>query len=106
MSAAAPIEPRILLVSLDIGHPFDQLYQRILGKLNTVAALDRATKPESVLQGLADQPPQAVLVTDGGIVQHRTVYTKLLDYVRGGGRLVLMGDFSSLTRPKDMNELF
>jgi hypothetical protein len=106
MSGAAPDEPRILLVSLDTASPFDQLYQGILEKLNTVAALDRATKPESALQGLADQPPQAVLVTDGGIAQHRAVYAKLLDYVRGGGRLVLMGNFSSMTRPKDLDRLF
>ncbi|KAJ5029793.1 hypothetical protein J3E73DRAFT_379654 [Bipolaris maydis] len=106
MSAAAPDDPRILLVSLDTASPFDQLYQGLLGKLNTVAALDRATKPESVLQGLADQPPQAVLVTDSGIVQHRAVYAKLLDYVRGGGRLVFMGNFSTMTTTKDIDRLF
>jgi hypothetical protein len=106
MPAAAPDEPHILLVSLDTDSSFDQLYQRILSKLNTVAALNRATKPESALQVLADQPPQAVLVTDGGIAKHRAVYAKLLDYVRGGGRLVLMGNFSSSTRPKDLDKLF
>jgi hypothetical protein len=106
MSAAAPDEPHILLVSLDINSPFDQFYQRILGKLNTVATLHRATDPGSALQGLADQPPQAVLVTDGGIAQHHAVYAKLLDYVRGGGRLILMGNFSSFTKPKDLNKLF
>jgi hypothetical protein len=106
MSAAATDQPRILLVSLDINSPFDQLYQPTLVKLNTVAILDRVTKPESALQGLADQPPQAVLVTDGGIAKHHAVYAKLLDYVHGGGRLVLMGNFSSLIKPNDLNKLF
>ncbi|KAH7131953.1 hypothetical protein B0J11DRAFT_520425 [Dendryphion nanum] len=107
MSAKASDKPHILLVSLAIDSPpFDQIYQRILGKLNTVAALHHATKPESAIQGLADQPPQAVLVTDGGISKHRAVYAKLLDYVRGGGILVLMGNFSSFTRPKDLDRLF
>lgn len=106
MSATAPDKLHVLLVSLNIGSSFDQLYQRILGKLNTVAALDYATTPESALQGLADQPPQAVLVTDGGIAQHRAVYAKLLNYIRGGSILVLIGNFSSLTRPKDLDKLF
>jgi hypothetical protein len=106
MSAVAPDKPHILLLSLDINSSFDQLYQLTLGKLNTVAILDRVTKPESALQGLADQPPQTVLVTDGGITKHHAVYAKLLDYVHGGGRLVLMGDFSSTIRPHDLNKLF
>jgi hypothetical protein len=106
MTATALDKPHVLLVSLDINSSFDHLYQGFLRKLNTVAAVDRATNRESVLQGLADQPPQAVLVTDGGISKHRVVYGKLLDYVRGGGILVLMGNFTSFTRPSDMNELF
>jgi hypothetical protein len=71
-----------------------------LDKLNTRAALDYATTPDSVLQTLAVQPPQVVLVTD------RNVRTKLFDYVHRGGILVLMGNFSSLTRPNDMDKFF
>jgi hypothetical protein len=77
-----------------------------LGKLSTVAALKLATKPESALQCLADQPPQAVLVTDGSIMQYHDVTGRLLDYVRGGGILVLMGNFSSLIKPKDLKKFF
>lgn len=34
------------------------------------------------------------------------VYAKLLDYVRGGGIIILMGNFSSFTTPTDMDKLF
>ncbi|KAF1936233.1 hypothetical protein EJ02DRAFT_481654 [Clathrospora elynae] len=106
MSASASGRPHVLLLSLDVNSSFDQLYQRILGKLNTAAILDRATKPESALQGLEDQSPHAVLVTDGSITHYRGVYAGLLDYVRGGGTLVLMGNFSSTIRPKDLDKFF
>jgi hypothetical protein len=77
-----------------------------LGKLNTRAAIDYATSPDSVLQTLAVQPPQAVFVTDCSITQHRNVYAKLLDYVHAVGILVLMGDFSSSIKPDDLDKFF
>jgi hypothetical protein len=86
MAATAPDKPHILLVSLDINFPFDQLYQRLLGKLNNMAAIDQATKPESALQGLANRSPRVVLVTDGGIAKHYAGYAKFLGHVRSGGR--------------------
>ncbi|KAF2013904.1 hypothetical protein BU24DRAFT_424927 [Aaosphaeria arxii CBS 175.79] len=106
MSTTASDKPHVLLVSLDTDFPFDQIYQASVGKLKALATLHHATNPASALQRLEHQPLQAVLVTDGAIAQHRAVFVKLLDYVRGGGTLVLMGTFSSMTRPNDMNKLF
>ena len=106
MSPTVLSRPHILLLSLDRSSPFEQLYQGFLDKLNTVAVLDHATEPKSALQSLANNSPRAVLVTDSSITQHRNVYTKVLDYVRGGGRLVLMGNFSSSIRPKDQDKFF
>jgi hypothetical protein len=106
MSISAFDKPRVLIISLDANSWFNESYQRTLDKLNTRAALDYATTPDSVLQTLAVQPPQVVLVTDGSVAQHRNVRTKLFDYVHRGGILVLMGNFSSLTRPSDMDKFF
>lgn len=104
MSISAFDKPRVLILSLGTNSSFNQFYQSTLGKLNTRAAIDYATSPDSVLQTLAVQRPQAVLVTDGSVTQHRNVYAKLLDYVHGGGILVLMGDFSSSIRPDDLDK--
>jgi hypothetical protein len=106
MSTTTPDKPHVLLVSLDPTSLFDQMYQPFLAKLNTFANLDRATNLESAIQALANYPPHAVLVTDGGICQHVNLYATLLKYVRRGGTLVHMGNFNSMTRPSDMNALF
>ncbi|OAK96087.1 hypothetical protein IQ06DRAFT_48811 [Phaeosphaeriaceae sp. SRC1lsM3a] len=106
MSISASDKPCVLILSLGTNSSFNEFYQSILEKLNTRAAIDYATSPDSVLQTLAVQPPQVVLVTDGSVTQHRNVCTKLLDYVHGGGILVLMGDFSSSIRPDDLDKFF
>ncbi|KAF2127607.1 hypothetical protein P153DRAFT_52310 [Dothidotthia symphoricarpi CBS 119687] len=106
MPLSAPAKPHVLLLSLELSSYFDELYQRILSKLNNVATLARARKPESALQRLADQPPHAVLVTDSKIAEYRAVRAGLLDYVRAGGILVLMGEFSSSIRPPDLDKFF
>ena len=81
ISVSALDKPRVLLLSLEDSLLFDPPYQRVLGKLNTVAALNRATESESALQGLAGQPPHVILVTDGSMPRHRDVYAGLLDHV-------------------------
>lgn len=67
MSISASDKPRVLILSLDADSSFNEFYQSVLGKLNTRAAIDYATSPDSVLQALAVQPPQVVLVTDGSV---------------------------------------
>lgn len=106
MSEPALAKPQVLLLSLDLGSPFDQIYQRLLERLNTVAALIHAHEAKIALQSLVNQPPHAVLATDAGIAHHPQVYAALLRYVRNGGTLILMGTFSSLIRPNDLDDLF
>lgn len=106
MSTSASVKPYILLLSLDDSLPFDQMYERLLEKLSAVATLAHANKPDSALRSLADQPPHAVLVTDPSITHHGDVHAAVFDYVRAGGTVILMGNLSSLVRPKDLDSLF
>jgi hypothetical protein len=91
IAATAPDKPHILLVSLDINFPFDQLYQRLLGKLNNIAAIDQAKwflSPTVASQSI-------MLVMRNFLATFAVVVD----------RLVLIGNFSSTTRPKHQDNL-
>jgi hypothetical protein len=50
MLASASAKSHVLLLSLDLSSPFNQIYQRLLKKLSAVAALNHAHKPEPALE--------------------------------------------------------
>lgn len=107
MSESAPVKPLVLLLSLEVNSSFGLFYQRLLGKLNTVATLIHAKhKMWLTLKDFADHPPHAILVTDGSIAHHHDAYAILRDYARGGGTLVFMGNFSGTIPPEDINNVF
>lgn len=101
-------KPTILLLQLDQNSSFEPLYGSFITKLQSLATLNKARQKSQVLQSLAsnDEKPGAILVTDPEIVQHKNLITKLMEYVRSGGTLVLMGNFSTFIRPSDQNALF
>jgi len=98
-------KPRVLQLSLDDPSAFEDVHERLLGMLKSTASLERALEPKSALQILAGQPPQVVLVADGGIADHTDVLAKLLEYARGGGVLIFMGAFSSFVTMDDLDRI-
>ena len=106
MSDSVPSKPRVVVLSPDVNSSFTLCNYRFLGKLEAVATVEHIKYLESIGQILSGQHPQAILVTDGAITRYHDVISLLLDYVRGGGILILMGNFSSTIRPSELQKFF
>ncbi|KAJ9645261.1 hypothetical protein H2201_005607 [Coniosporium apollinis] len=96
-------KPRILLLSLANKEWFDEMYSRLINTLAEGATLQRASKPDAALRYLANNTPQAILVTDAGLAErnHSAVLARVVEYARSGGIVVVGCMFSSfMSRPK------
>lgn len=110
MATSETTKPRIVLVSLNRQSFFDNMYSSFLGELGSKAAMQRVSKPNSAIRMLSEQPPpSAVLVTDEALAaykENRHVWEAVLQYVRQGGTAIVMGHFSSFTRPAKIKPFF
>ncbi|KIW13028.1 hypothetical protein PV08_08215 [Exophiala spinifera] len=76
--------------------------------MNKIAQKGVLTQVRNAQQALdmlnGNGKPQAILVADAGVASrvNNDVIDKLIEYVRGGGIVVLAGSFSSSIRPSDM----
>lgn len=100
---------RIVLLSLHHEPYFDEMYQALLGALQTNARVQRVKQAAPAMRLLSEQPrPTAVIITDEALAetQNANVWEATLRYVRQGGTAVVMGSFASFVQPLDMKPFF
>lgn len=92
------IKPQILLISLNFIPLFDETYKPLLEALTRDTHIQRVKHADSAIRRLSEgTPPMAVLVTDEALAndENSRVWEAVLQYVRQGGRCVVMGHFAS-----------
>ena len=100
--------PQVLLISFDYADSFNRIHAHFLAALRSRADVIQAQTSDTALQTLSRPKLAAVYVTDPGIVErkHAKVLTKLIEYVKSGGTLVVGGSFSTFVRPTDNDAFF
>lgn len=87
---------RILALCLDYEDIFDAGFGSLIAQITSKATMERATTTEVALNMLNEEPPTSViLVTDGAVTRQRMLCERLIDRLRGGATVILMGCFSS-----------
>jgi hypothetical protein len=109
-------KPIIVVLSLagDQQGVFNDIYGRLLGKLRDRADLrpvQSASQAADLLKPSGSNSagtPRGVFVTDSGLTlaKHDALAQKVVDYARGGGRVVMGGLFSSYASPTDISNYF
>ncbi|UNI16723.1 hypothetical protein JDV02_003135 [Purpureocillium takamizusanense] len=105
----ATSKARVLLVSLNRGQFFDEVYEPICGALMSKATLERVEEANTAIRKLSDDPPpSAVLIADAALTlrQYTDVWDATLRYIHYGGTAVVMGNFPSFVRPDIMKSFF
>ncbi|KAF4453642.1 triacylglycerol lipase [Fusarium austroafricanum] len=101
--------PQLLSISLNHQPFFDQLYEPLLAEIRSKADFWRAEDADSAGRRLSEEPnPAAVLITDEALTVNRNnhLWRAVLQYVREGGRAVVMGNFSSYVKPLSIKPFF
>ncbi|KAI9878395.1 MAG: hypothetical protein M1830_001025 [Pleopsidium flavum] len=101
--------PSILLISLEPSPwPMD-LYDELFTTLGTKATVTEVTSSKTALEHLSSpSSPTAVLLTESSIMKakNRALSTRLVEYTRAGGTVILGCQCSSMSRPSDINRYF
>ncbi|RAQ41189.1 hypothetical protein AFGD_011423 [Aspergillus flavus] len=100
---------RVLAISLHLQPWFYESYAPLLKALASKADFQRAEIPPSAIELLAPRPePSAILVTDEALTlpENKAVWKAVLEYVRRGGTVVIMGHFPSFVRPNHLKPFF
>jgi len=101
--------PSVLLLSLEPPPWPCDLYEELYAALRTKADVFEATTSKTALEYLSSPSHlTAVLVTEVSVMKlkHRAVSTKLVEYTRQGGTVILGCLCSSFSRPSDINRFF
>ena len=98
-------KPKILLLSLNKQPFFSDMYS---GLLKALAARADLVEAAIILPELSPSEYSAVFVTDEAISErkHASVLSRVIDYTRAGGIVVIGGHFSSLVRLDDLDNHF
>ncbi|KAG7453095.1 uncharacterized protein BT62DRAFT_959370 [Guyanagaster necrorhizus] len=107
-SAAARPSPStkfILLLSLENKDHFDEIYADFLCALRSKARVERALTQSEALTFLASSDLGGVFVTGPSVTQqkHNSVLTKLIEYTKAGGLVVIGGLFSTSISSLEMD---
>lgn len=111
-ASMAVATPSILLVSLDPHFPFDEVYTGLFTALKYRARVSEVTTKAAFTKFFSNEEQMAslagVLVTDAGIVKrkHRAITTKLVEYARGGGVVIIGFSFPTFVSPPDADAFF
>jgi hypothetical protein len=109
MSAEAE-KDRILLLALDKEEYFDEIYTGLLTALKERADITEVNDVSTANAKLAS--PQvnwkAIVITSAVIASKKSknLHPKVLEYAKGGGRVIFAGTFSSMIRPPDFDKFF
>ncbi|KAH7009919.1 triacylglycerol lipase [Ilyonectria destructans] len=109
MAAEIPTKPGVLLISLEFKSFFDEMYEALLDAFHSKSTIKRVKQANSAISELSREPrPSAVLVTDEGLTTNENshVWEAVLQYVRGGGVCVVMGNFPAFVLPDNMKPFF
>ncbi|TFY57503.1 hypothetical protein EVJ58_g6978 [Rhodofomes roseus] len=102
--------PSVLILSLHKDAAFDELNVAVYAALRSRANVTEASTKQQALRGFTSSPlPNAVLVTDAGIMdeENNQVLSKLVTYSqRRGFTIVFACQFSSFVRWPDLDALF
>ncbi|KAG8625716.1 hypothetical protein KVT40_006117 [Elsinoe batatas] len=95
--------PNVLLLSLGKVEWFDEMYGPLLSQLRAKATVIERTHISSVMEALSTALSSyaAVVITDATILQSEmeAVRSKVVDYARNGGTLLISFSFSSFATP-------
>lgn len=106
-SEKAPNEPFVMLIVLDGGMEAD--YERpLLDSIRSRLPLKRADTARTAMEYLASPNLSGVFVSDAGITKRTNsqVVTKLVEFAKAGGSVVIGGSFSTFVRPLHMETFF
>ncbi|KAL1942221.1 hypothetical protein VTO73DRAFT_6285 [Trametes versicolor] len=95
---SGPPKPNVLVISLEKAHYTDDTYDQLYRALRKNATVIEALHSRSANKALSGTPrPSAVLVSDAAITQpkYAALLARLIEYARGGGRVVLGVQFSN-----------
>ena len=86
------------------------MYSNLFDTFSARATVEHVSTPQNASTYLANNTPNAIIVTDPAILEARPiprgVSSQIIQYVRSGGTVVLATLFSSLVRPNDLNRWF
>jgi hypothetical protein len=103
-------KPLIVILTLDKQDFYDQVYADFNKLLKSHAQVEYATTPDEARAffNRTTNKPAAILSADESLTvsTRLTLVHEAASYVQSGGTLVLMGLFSSSSRPSDIGLLF
>lgn len=107
-SSDTPSEPFIMVLSLEDRGMLEAYCQSLLDALRTKRKLMIATTSIQASDYFASPHLQGVFVTDAGISRgaNAQYLTKLVEFTKSGGSVVIGGSFSSFIKPSDVNTFF
>jgi hypothetical protein len=86
---------------------FNGIYGSLISQIISKPTMERATKPEVAFSKLNEEPaPSVILVTDGAVTRQQKLCERLIDLLRGGSTVILMGCFSSSVTIGQFNRFF
>jgi hypothetical protein len=100
--------PCVLLLSLGYADTFNSVHKHFLAALNSVADVIQSETKESALENLARPNIFGVFVTDPEITEkkYKKVLSRLVEYAKAGGTVVIGGSFSTFVRGSDNDAFF
>ena len=100
--------PCVLLLSLGYADTFNSVHKHFLAALNSVADVIQSETKESALENLARPNISGVFVTDPEITEkkYKKVLSRLVEYAKAGGTVVIGGTFSTFVRGSDNDAFF
>ena len=101
-------DPFVLLLSLGYADMFNSIHGHFLTALRSRAKVGQADTKESALQNLARPDLIGVFVTDPAITdkKYANVLSRLVEYAKTGGTVVIGGTFSTFVRGADNDAFF
>ena len=102
------VDPFVLLLSFGYADTFNSIHKHFLAALRSRAEVVQPETKESALQSLARPEIIGVFITDPEVVEKKyaTVVSRLVQYVKAGGTVVIGGTFSTFVRPSDNDTFF
>ncbi|KAG6916896.1 hypothetical protein DXG01_004729 [Tephrocybe rancida] len=103
-----PSEPEFVLI-LALEGDLTEAYKRpTIDLLKTKSPLKTATIQTDALRLLASDSLQGAFVVDAGIANRKNAQTltKLVEFAKAGGSVIIGGAFSTFVKPKDMGAFF
>ncbi|KAM3475807.1 hypothetical protein MY5147_003559 [Beauveria neobassiana] len=99
----------VLAISIENQSRFDEMYAPLLTVIKSKTEFQQTEDATSALRLLSQRPPPStVLITDQALTlpENAAVWTAVLNYVAGGGTVVIMGFFSSFVLPDNIKPFF